>query len=86
MTIEIGVVSEADRQAALMALIEHAADPDEPGAWIADTARDLATPAHSRHAAPTPIARPHDRRRDRGRPAETAAGRLDSVPCRELRN
>lgn len=43
MTIEIGVVGEADRQAALAALIEHAANPDEPGAWIVDTAQDLMT-------------------------------------------
>lgn len=41
MNIELGVVDEATRQAVLRSLIEHAADPDEPGAWIGDTARDL---------------------------------------------
>ena len=41
MNIERGEVDEATRQAVLRTLIEHAADPDEPGAWIAETARHL---------------------------------------------
>lgn len=41
MSIEIGKVDEATRQDALRTLMEHAADPSEPGAWIAETARHL---------------------------------------------